>query len=350
MNIESDKKLSSRFELVLRELVNEHIKTGAPVGSRTISKRLGNALSAATVRNVMQDLEELGFVRQPHTSAGRVPTAMALRYFIKFLMKPKRLSSIEQQKIERVFLGEFSDILQLLEGVGKILASISDELGLIISPSGEELILHRIELIPVTSDRLVMVLVTKSGLTRSIMMEIPSIPKRKLDIVKEGLNQRLSGLKFAEIKRTISERLADLESLYGSFTTKIVQSAEEIFKMEDEVAAVFGRENIIHKPEFSDLEELREVMELFETDDELIRCLPHPVDSDVEIFVGPPSAEQLGMVIANYPIGSSKGMLGVLGPIRMDYSKIIELVSFTAKKMSNLWETQEDKNVKGTGK
>jgi len=342
MKAENEKRLSSRFELVLRELINEHIHTGQPVGSRTISKRLGNALSPATVRNVMQDLEEMGFVRQPHTSAGRVPTANALRYYIKFLMKPKRLSTREQQKIEKIFLGEFSDILQLLEGVGKILASISDELGLIVSPSGEELILHRIELIPITSDRLVMVLVTKSGLTRSLMMDIPSMPRNKLDMIKEGLNQRLSGLKFSEIRKTISERLADLEVLYGSFTTKIIQSAEEIFKMEDEIAALFGRENIVNKPEFSNPDELQEILELFEEDEQLIRCLPHPTDTGVEVFIGPPAAEQLGMVIANYPIGSSKGILGVVGPIRMDYSKLIELVSFTARKMTELWKPQEE--------
>ncbi|MCD6417928.1 heat-inducible transcription repressor HrcA [bacterium] len=342
MKAKNEKRLSSRFELVLRELINEHIHTGQPVGSRTISKRLGNALSPATVRNVMQDLEEMGFVRQPHTSAGRVPTANALRYYIKFLMKPKRLSTRERQKIEKIFLGEFSDILQLLEGVGKILASISDELGLIVSPSGEELILHRIELIPITSDRLVMVLVTKSGLTRSLMMDIPSMPRNKLDMIKEGLNQRLSGLKFSEIRKTISERLADLEVLYGSFTTKIIQSAEEIFKMEDEIAALFGRENIVNKPEFSNPDELQEILELFEEDEQLIRCLPHPVDKGVEVFIGPPAAEQLGMVIANYPIGSSKGILGVVGPIRMDYSKLIELVSFTARKMTELWKPQEE--------
>ncbi len=287
----------------------------------------------------MQDLEELGFVRQPHTSAGRVPTAAALRYYITNMMKPKKLTTTERKAIEEVFLGEFSDILQLLEGLGKILAALSDELGLIVVPTGEELILHRIELIPVSTTRLVMVLVTRSGLTRSILMEIPEIPAKKVEALRDGLNQRLSGLKFSEIKKTINERLADLERLYGSFTTKLIHSAEEIFKMEDEIAALFGRENIIQKPEFSDPDRLRQVMELFEEDDALIRCIPQTIDSGVEILIGPPPATQLGMVIASYPIGASKGLLGVVGPIRMDYPKLVRLVSFASERMSRFWES-----------
>lgn len=340
-NLSNQEKLSARFELVLRVLIDEHIKTGAPVGSRTISKRLGRSISAATVRNLMQDLEEMGFVRQPHTSAGRVPTTTALRYYIRHIMKPKRIAPEEERAIEKLFIGEFSDILQLLEGLGKILATLSDELGLIVAPAGEELILHRIEIIPISSTRVVMVLVTKSGLTRSIMMEIPIIPPKKLEMLKERLNQRLSGLKFSEIRSTIAKRLSDLERMYGSFTTKLIQSVEEIFKIEDEIAILFGRENIIRKPEFADQERLQQVLELCEESDELIKCLPQSLDSGVEILISPPQAMQLGIVVASYPIGASRGMLGVIGPTRMDYPRLVELVSFASNKMAEIWKPSQ---------
>lgn len=330
-------KIGPRYEQVLRVLIEEHIKTGRPVGSRTISKRLGGVISPATVRNIMQDLEDMGFVRQPHTSAGRVPTAAALRYYIANMMKPKKLSKKERETIERVFLGDFTDILQLLEDLGKILAALSNELSLIVAPVGEELVLHRIELIPVSSERVVMVLVTRSGLTRSMVMEIPDMVPRRIEMLGELLNQRLAGLKFSEIKQTITERLADLEKLYGSFTTKLIRSAEEIFRIEEDFTGIFGRENILEKPEFSSPERLRQIMEISERGRLLLECLPQPMGSDVEVLIAPPPASQLGFVVAGYRIGSGYGLLGVVGPTRMNYPKLVELVSYAAQRVAEIW-------------
>ncbi|MCD6596008.1 heat-inducible transcription repressor HrcA [bacterium] len=331
-------KISQRAGNILRILIEEHIRTGEPVGSRLISKKFGAVLSSATVRNVMKDLEELGFLWQPHTSAGRVPTASAIRYYISYLMKPKKLDLQERNAIEQVFFGEFTDLLQLLEGIGKILAALSNELGLIIAPTGEELILHKLEFIPITSNRIVVVLITHSGLTRSIVMEFDDINTRKLEELGERVNQRLSGLTFSEIKREIKIRLADLNRLYGNFTSKLIQSAEEIFKLEDEITAIFGRENIIEKPEFADQKQLGQVMSACESDDVLLKCLSSITGENVEIIVGPPQLKDLGMIVSTYPLGSGKGILGIIGPTRMNYARLIELVSYTARKMATLWQ------------
>ncbi len=260
-----DINLSARYAAILHILIDEHIKTGAPVGSERISRLMNMRISPATVRNVMRDLDEMGFLRQPHTSAGRVPTAKAFRYYISNMMKShrSRLTMEEKEKISRLFTGEFSDILHLLEDVGKILATLSHELSLIVTPTGEELVLHRIELIPLDEKRLVMILVTDSGLTRSIIMEFPDMLGSRLELLKNNLNRRLSGLKFSEIKRTISQRLADLEEIYGSSMTRLIKYAQEIFHVSDETKAVYGRENILDKPEFSNPEKLRQVMELY---------------------------------------------------------------------------------------
>ena len=322
----------------MRVLIEAHILTGNPVGSRTISKKLGGVLSPATVRNMMTDLEEIGFLWQPHTSAGRVPTALAMRYYISHMMKPEKLSPLERKTIERAFLGDFTDLLQLLESIGKILATLSDELGLIVAPTGEELILHKIELIPVTSTRLVMVLIMRSGLTRSIVMDFPDLESDKLRELGNMLNQRLSGLKFSDIKKSISERLHDLRRLYGDFTSRLIQSAEEIFKLEDEITALFGRDNILKKPEFSDQEKQSQIIELFESNEMILQCLPQIFSKDVEILIGPPPMTQLGLVMSSYPLGSGQGLLGIVGPRRMNYPKLVELVAFVADKMSKLWE------------
>jgi len=253
-------------------------------------------------------------------------------------MKPKKLDLQERNAIEQVFFGEFTDLLQLLEGIGKILAALSNELGLIIAPTGEELILHKLEFIPITSNRIVVVLITHSGLTRSIVMEFDDINTRKLEELGERVNQRLSGLTFSEIKREIKIRLADLNRLYGNFTSKLIQSAEEIFKLEDEITAIFGRENIIEKPEFADQKQLGQVMSACESDDVLLKCLSSITGENVEIIVGPPQLKDLGMIVSTYPLGSGKGILGIIGPTRMNYARLIELVSYTARKMATLWQ------------
>jgi heat-inducible transcriptional repressor len=311
---------------------------GEPVGSRTISKILGRSYSPATIRNIMQDFEDMGLVRQPHTSAGRVPTVSALKFYISQMMNPKILTDEERRSIESLFFGDVSDILQVLDGLGKILATLSTELALIISPTGEEIVLHRIELIPMTTNRIVMVLVTKAGLTRTIMLEVPEFSAVTIEKLQDDLNRRLSGYKFSTIIDSIAERLSDLEKLYGSFTTKLVLSAGEIFKIEGNVAAIFGRENILKKPEFADPEVLRQVMELSEKNEALVRYVPQNVEESGEIIIGEPPNTRLGLVVASYPHGSGKGIIGLIGPVRMNYPKLIELVTFAASEMSKYWK------------
>ena len=348
MNETVNIEISPRGQEILRIIIEEHIRTGQPVGSRLVSKKLGGALSPATVRNVMQDLEEVGLLWQPHTSAGRVPTALAIRYYISNMMKPKKLTRSEKNRIERVFLSDFTDLLQLLENVGKVLATLSNELSVIISPGGEEMILHKIELIPLSSERVVLVLVTRTGMTRSIVMECRGIDPRKLEEFGQRLNERLSGLTFSEIKETIKDRIADLQRIYGNFSSKLLQSAREIFSLEDEIAAVFGRENIVKKPEFADQKQLSQVMSLCESDELLIQCIPEDVQpGKVEVIIDSPPIEDLAMVVSSYSLGFGRGFLGVIGTRRMNYPKLVELVSYTARRISQIMtgkpQTEEPK-------
>ncbi len=345
MNETVNIQISQRGKEILRIIIEEHIRTGQPVGSRFVSKKLGGALSPATVRNVMQDLEEVGLLWQPHTSAGRVPTALAIKYYINNMMKPKKLTVAEKRKIEQVFLNDFTDLLQLLENVGRVLAALSNEISVIVSPGGEEMILHKIELIPLSTERVVLVLVTRSGMTKSIVMECHGIDARKLEEFGQRLNERLSGLTFSEIKRTISERIADLQKIYGNFSSKLIKSAREIFSVEDEVTAVFGRENIVKKPEFADQRQLSQVMSICEQDELLIQCMPDDVPpGQVEIVLDSPPIEELAMVVSSYSLGYGRGFLGVVGSRRMNYPKLVELVSYTANRISHLLKGENPKS------
>ncbi|MCD6531819.1 heat-inducible transcription repressor HrcA [bacterium] len=342
MNETVNIEISQRGKQILRIIIEEHMRTGRPVGSRFVSKKLGGAISPATVRNVMQDLEEVGLLWQPHTSAGRVPTALALRYYLANMMKPKKLTFAEKKEIEQVFLNDFTDILQLMENVGRVLAALSNEISVIVSPGGEDMILHKIELIPISSKNVVLVLVTRTGMTRSIVMECNGIEPRKLEEFGQRLNERLAGLTFSEIKKTIRERIADLQRIYSSFSSKLVQSAREIFSVEDEVTAVFGRENIVKKPEFSDQRQLSQLMSICESDELLIKCIPSDVPpGQVEIVIDSPPIEQLAMVVSSYSFGYGRGFLGVVGSKRMNYPKLVELVSYTANRISHLLSGEE---------
>lgn len=336
-------RLADRLELILRVLVEEHIKSGEPVGSRTISKRLGEALSPATVRNCMSDLEEIGYLWQPHSSAGRTPTASGLKYYITHLMKPDRIASAERRRIEQLFIGEVTDLLLVLEGVGKLLATISCELGLIIAPAGEDIVLHKVEILPVSSARTILVLVTRGGLTRSVVLDFSAgIDLRYMQELSSKLNERLSGATFGEIKLTIAARLMDLERSYGSFASRIIRSANDIFRLEDDVASLFGRDNILRKREFSDPASFEQVLSLFELEGGLIKGIPLSRTDDVEINFGEGQFADLCVVSARYFYESVTGTVGVIGPRRMNYARVIDLVSVASTRLCQVWQPRSD--------
>src|SRR5881396_3139100 len=221
--------LNDRERQVLEAVIETYVATAEPAGSRTISKKFGHTLSAATIRNTMSDLEEKGYLYHPHTSAGRIPTDLAYRVYVNSLMRLSQVSASDSHQI-REELAERNAVDQILERAAQVLGVLTKELGVAVGPTLDEAVLERLELLQAGSDRLLLTL--KSGLVRTIFVEVPSRLAPEIVVqVALVLNERLAGLRLREIRATLSERLRDAAPDAGSseLLNIFIQEADDLF-------------------------------------------------------------------------------------------------------------------------
>src|SRR5213596_3887364 len=226
------KSLTERERQVLEAVIETCVETAEPAGSRTISKRFAMALSSATIRNTMSDLEEKGYLYHPHTSAGRIPTDLAYRVYVDSLMRLRQVSASESDQIREELTGERTAVDWILERAAQVLGVLTKELGVAAGPTLDEAVLERLELLQVSSERLLLVLTLKSGAVRTIFVEVPSHMAAEAVVqVAVVLNERLAGLTLREIRATLSERLRDAAPDAGSseLINIFIQEAGELF-------------------------------------------------------------------------------------------------------------------------
>ena len=252
--------LTDRERQVLEAVIETYVQTAEPAGSRTIAKRHQLGLSPATIRNTMSDLEEKGFLYHPHTSAGRIPTDQAYRVYVDSLMRPPRVAATQSEQIREELAGEGPVIEQILARAAQVLGVLTNELGVAVSPSLEEAVLERLDLLQVSSDRLLLVLALKSGVVRTIYVEVPShMATEAVGHVAVVLNERLAGLTLKEIRATLADRLRDAVTDPGSheLLNIFVQEAEELFEVPAPAGVVLGStQPLAIQPEFATKERL----------------------------------------------------------------------------------------------
>ncbi|MCF8259939.1 MAG: heat-inducible transcriptional repressor HrcA [Melioribacteraceae bacterium] len=340
-------ELTDREKSILRYVIHQFILTASPVGSRNISKRYNVGLSPATIRNIMADLEETGYLNHPHTSAGRIPTDKGYRLYVDMLMDPPRLNASEKRYLQssmEIESFEVEDIIKLTAG---ILSDITNQLALVTFPKFENAILERIQLVTISSTRILVVLSIKSGFVKTITLEIANdVDQKTVPELERILNERLSGLRFSEIRNTFSERFRD----YGSGELKpiirvFIDSANKIFTdiKTNEKAILSGAKNILKQPEFEDQHNIESVIELIEDKDVII----HFIDSNashsegkIQVSIGGESKMDklidYSLVTKDYSIGNIGGTMGIVGPKRMQYSKSIASVIYLAELLSEV--------------
>ncbi len=330
--------LTDREKIILQSIIHYFILTANPVGSRFLSKRNPLRLSPATIRNIMADMEEKGYIDQPHTSAGRVPTTKGYRFYVDQLIKKEQIPP-EQQEVILENISTFDgDVDFLLEKTAHVLAQISNQLGVIISPKFYEGTLEKIELISVSSAKMLVVISVRSGLVKTIMLEIPSeIPPKKLHYLNQILNERLYGLSLKEIKNTFYKRLADLRREEPQLIRIFFDSAEKLFDFTRyEEVRLTGTSNILHQPEFADIKKFSSLIELLEEKNIIIHLLEKQAfKSGTKIVIGEEhpvkEMQNCSVVTSTYQVGDVNGVLGVIGPTRMAYERVIPLVEYTAR-------------------
>ena len=337
--------LSTKEKLVLGELVKNFIDTAMPVSSSLIAQTSRLNISPATIRNIMAMLESRGYIYQPHTSAGRVPQTPAYRAYVDMLMKKSRLSFDEKEQITVTINPlENYDLEDVLNEVTRILAHLSKQIGIMMSPRIEQGIFERMELIPLSSEKLLVIITVKSGFVRTITLEISQlVSPDKLNLVSQILNERLQGMKISDIKRTFSAVVKDIQHEDTGLVRMFSQRVDRLFNFSEDIDLYFkGTQNILQSPDFQDVSTLTSVMEMLETRRELVKILAEADNEQpTSIKIGEEIDEQkmaaCSIITARYQIGDVSGVVGIIGPKRMNYSKFLSIVEFTARKISEIY-------------
>lgn len=333
--------LSSREKQILANLINYYIESADPVGSRVIANEFKMGISSATIRNTLQDLEDLGLVQQPHTSSGRIPTDLGYRVYVDYLLKPEELTDSEKNYIKSSILKHGRGINEILGQTCHILSDITKQLGITISPRFESGILKSLNLIQVSSERIMVIVIVRSGLARSMILEVEAnIDEKELRDVELALNERLSGLSLGEIKRNISNRLKDLTGS-GRLIKLIVDSKDRIWS-ESSASDVHisGTNNLVMKPEFSDINKVVDLVKLLEDGVVLKQFLNNAIDEGIIITIGGENKFKeimnCSLVTSQYKVGKIRGRIAIVGPTRMAYNKLVSVVDYSARTITDL--------------
>lgn len=341
-------ELSDRERRILEAIVRSYVETAEPAGSRTISRRSGLGVSPATIRNTMSDLEERGFLFHPHTSAGRVPTDKAYRVYVDELMRVRPLDSVERLRLAEDISSGGSAIESILRRAAQSLGVLTQELGIALGPRLDQTILERLEIVRLSAAKLILVLSLRGGTVRTIFVEVPGeIADEALAEVELVLNERLAGLSLADIRNSLGARLRDVSTGSGSseLLNIFLQEGDTLFDVavpDPNDAVLLGQASLLaEKPEFASGERMRQLIELTETRTGLATLLRNrSITSGLQITIGSENGNSLPggltVVTAEYHAGSLTGVIGVIGPTRMPYDKVIALVTHTSSLVSEL--------------
>ena len=341
--------LGERESQVLNTVIVQYINTGEPVGSRTVAKHSGLSLSPATIRNIMLDLEEKGLLRQPHHSAGRVPTPEGFRYYVDHMLASPHLQVSVRRRIEGGFSPPATEMHDLVRQASRVLAQVSGHPAIVRAPRPAISLIRHIQFISIGGDQILTVLVSTDGVVQNRFIKTTEpFSQEQLDKFSRYLNDLLKNLSLVEARQLV---LSQLEAEKVLFDLMVSQSLNLIYKAlqaeTDEELYVEGTSQLLDYPEFADIDKIRALLRAFEEKQQLIKLLDQSLASaGVKIFISPetPFPEvEWSLVTSNFqrdqePIGA----LGVIGPMRMDYGRVIPLVEFTANLMSGIlkkWST-----------
>lgn len=327
--------LKERKSRVLHAVIHEYIKTGKPVGSSSLEKGYNFNLSPATLRSLMAELEKDGFLTHPHTSAGRIPTDAGYRAYVDSLIELQRLAVEEEERIKKEYEKKTKEIDSLLSQTSKILSGLSNYTGFVMAPKAKNNEIRNIELIQLSGEQILVVLLTKTGLVRHKMINL-SIDSEDLYELKNFLNTKLRGISLEEAsKRVIVEvqkyqsKQQDMFKLAG-YISNVIDSIQDDIYMN-------GASNVLAIPDFNDFESARCLMNLNEHKDRLIDIIGKDLDiSSIKVQIGGEgnSAElkDLSVITTSYSDGNKTiGVLGIIGPKRMEYDKMMALVNSVSK-------------------
>ena len=335
---------SERMRRVLGAVVEDYIVTAEPVGSKIIAKNLTFNLSSATIRNIMADLEEIGLLYQPHTSAGRIPTEKGLRFYVDYLLDIHELEQGEREEIRSKYLGYQTEAEDLFKETSRILSSSSHHLGVVWAPKMSLAVLQHIEFVRLRKHQVMAVLVSPTGLVYHRVIEMEEdFSQSELDHLSSYMNSFLTGLTLQQAREKLIDEMKVEKGIYDRLFAQALRLVQRALSPGDEPDIfIEGRTNIIHEPEFGNLSIMTDLFRAFEEKATLVKLLDKCMNpKGVRIAIGSESEvqemETCSLVTSTYSYkGKVLGALGVIGPRRMNYSKVIPLVGYTAKLLTEI--------------
>jgi len=330
--------LSDRERRILQLVVEQFVDSAGPVGSRSLAKNSAIDLSAASIRNTMADLEDMGYLDHPYTSAGRVPTRLGYRTFVDELMDRPELSEVEQKVLKMRLAQLVSDTDELLRESTRLLSKLTNLLGIALSPRLSTGVLERFDIVPLSGSRLMFVLSVRGGLVKTVVIgeDETTVQRSEIDRLVSILNERLTDLTLREIRKTCKERLKDIRDPTGLVELVFDESALIFSEPEEGRLQFDGTQNILTQPEFQEPDDIRNLIELIEDKDRVVQVLESLFETDPDavgqatVRIGRSTDQEemdaYSIVTSPYRLGDTVGTLGVIGPPRMDYGRAVALV------------------------
>lgn len=335
--------LSERQRFILSAIVDNYIRSAEPVGSRTISKREGLGISSATIRNEMADLEELGYLEQPHTSAGRVPSTKGYRFYVDNLLKPQDLTEEELGKLKRIFVDRIMHVEQLIEHTAAILSQVTNYTAVVLGPEIFEHRLKHMQIVPLNDQQAVAIIVTHTGRVENTLLELPAgVPPAEIEKLVNILNSSLHDVPLWQLRQRLYTEVASEMRRHVEPYEEMLHAIENVFKSEHHTDRIFlhGRAKIINQPEFRDLEKAKDLFELLEQNDQLLQLFNNP-GAGLMIRIGQENTmeamKNCSIVTTSYYLdGKPVGTVGILGPTRLEYGKVITVLNYLAVALSRI--------------
>ncbi len=334
--------LNERAQKVLQAVIDSYIQTGLPVGSALLAKQYDFSLSSATLRNIMAELEELGFLTHPHTSAGRVPTDRGYRYYIDTLISFDRDTAGIREQIEQASTPQSGELHQLMEEASQFLAKLSHHTSVVVAPAEPEDRYKHIEFVRLRGNQVLIIFVTNTGAVLNKLVDFgESISQHELNSFSSFLDGELEQFTLPEVRQRLFERLREEKAGFLGLLEQTFRASREVRERDADKVFIGGASQLFDTPEFADIEKLRSLFRAFEDKYKFLKLLDKTSAAQgIKVFIGSenPFFEMQGcsIVVGNYQAGDLVGTLGVIGPVRMQYKQVIQVVDYTSRLLSRI--------------
>jgi heat-inducible transcriptional repressor len=335
--------LSDRKLAILKAVIDDYIMTGLPIGSRTIARKHGIELSSATIRNEMADLEDLGLLEQPHTSAGRIPSHKAYRYYVDRLMKVVKLNPYEAENIKRYFEDRMSEVSDVMEKAAQALSDTTHHISMVLKPQLKRSLIKRIQIVKLTERKAILLVVTDAGLVTDTVMVVPEgISPDYMDMISGLLTETLSQKTLEDAETDLRRSLKENLRLGSEFVADIITAIETSVEPQGEKGIVLGgTQNILEYPDYMSIEKAKSFISVLQTKELLYDMMKKATRLEFSVTIGQENEvkelQDLSVVTATYKLGGkSLGSFGVIGPTRMDYSKVISILGYVSQSLNSI--------------